>query len=402
MITHAIIASMTATNNYDNDIDYDTFASMVLDEIAMHEELEPLHDSLMSFALSVNNFDPNNIKSYYAIRCSLDNNFTKIMSIISSKQEQNKTGDASFDDLTDALHEAGVNTDYDFTDTLMKEFRDNTAVQANAVINIAARIAICNNISFILPYINSGVVSIMSPGEALRFCKIEDVSSVKAFKLARRYGFFDKASYDDIQNIMNDYFEDELYNDALDAFEEYHDTNAKAVSKLSNDFIDAMLYAAGSLAYTHNSEDFLMDSFDAIMQAVEPGKRNKFISDASKILENHTIASNEYTSMLTNYGITGLLDSMLANASTANTNSTNDDTNTDSETNTIKSSSENSTSMISDNDTDTTNSLNNTSSSETKTIDTTGSGNDNGNAADMNAGTDTTDNSHKDNDSSID
>lgn len=393
------------TNNYDdNDMDYDTFASMVLDEITMHEELEPLHDSLLSFALSINNFDPNNIKSYYAIRCSLDNNFTKIMSIISSKQEQNKTGDASFDDLCDALHEAGVNADYDFTDTLMKEFRDNTAMQANAVINIAARIAICNNISFILPYINSGVVNIMSPGEALRFCKIEDVSSVKAFKLARRYGFFDKASYDDIQNIMNDYFEDELYNDALEAFDEYSDTNKKAVSKLSNDFIDAMLYAAGSLAFTNNSENFLLESFDAIMQAVEPGKRNKFISDASKILDNHTIASNEYTSMLNDYGITGLLDDMLANANTNNTASTNDDTNTDSETSTIESSSETSTSMTGDNDTDATDSSNK-DSSETKTSDTTNSANSgntasSGNDADMGAGTYTTDNSH--NDSSID
>lgn len=191
-------------------------------------------------------------------------------------------------------------------------------------------IAICNNISFILPYINSGVVSIMSPGEALRFCKIEDVSSVKAFKLARRYWFFDKASYDDIQNIMNDYFEDELYNDALEAFDEYSANNSKTVSKLSNDFIDAMLYAAGSLAYTHNSENFLIESFDAIMQAVEHSKRNKFISDTRKILENHTIASNEYASMLNDYGITALFDNMLANANTDSTNDANmhDDTNT--------------------------------------------------------------------------
>ena len=147
----------------------------------------------------------------------------------------------------------------------------------------------------------------MSPGEALRFCKIEDASSAKAFKLARRYGLFDKSSYDDIQNIMDDYFEDELYNDALEAFDEYSDNNAKSVSKLSNDFIDAMLYAAGSLAYIYNSENFLLESFDAIMQAVEPSKRNKFISDASEILENHTIASNEYTSMLNDYDILRLM-----------------------------------------------------------------------------------------------
>lgn len=312
---------MTTTSNYDDsDMDYETFASMVLDEVSMNEELEPLHDSLLSFALSVNNFDPNNIKSYYAIQCSLDNNFTKIMNIIRSKQEENKTGDASFDDLCDALHETGVNSDYDFTDTLMKEFRNNTSVKANAVINIAARIAICNNISFILPYINSGVVNIMSPGEALRFCKIENASSAKAFKLARRYGLFDKASYDDIQNIMNDYFEDELYDDALDAFDEYSANNAKTVSKLSNDFIHAMLYAAGALAFTHNSENFLMVSFDAVIQAVEPKKRNKFISDTRKILENYTIASNEYASMLNDYGITVLFNNMLTNANTDNTN----------------------------------------------------------------------------------
>ena len=131
----------TTTSNYDDsDMDYETFASMVLDEVSMNEELEPLHDSLLSFALSVNDFNPNNIKSYYAIQCSLDNNFTKIMNIIRSKQEENKTGDASFDDLCDALNETGVNSDYDFTDTLMKEFRNNTSVKANAVINIAARL----------------------------------------------------------------------------------------------------------------------------------------------------------------------------------------------------------------------------------------------------------------------
>lgn len=349
----------TTTSNYDDsDMDYETFASMVLDEVSMNEELEPLHDSLLSFALSVNDFDPNNIKSYYAIQCSLDNNFTKIMNIIRNKQEENKTGDASFDDLCDALNETGVNSDYDFTDTMMKEFRNNTSVKANAVINIAARIAICNNISFILPYINSGVVNIMSPGEALRFCKIEDASSAKAFKLARRYGLFDKASYDDIQNIMNDYFEDELYDDALDAFDEYSANNAKTVSKLSNDFIHAMLYAAGALAFTHNSENFLMVSFDAVIQAVEPKKRNKFISDTRKILENHTIASNEYSSMLNDYGITALFDNMIANANTDNTNDDN---------------SENSTNMISD-----------TNSSS------------NGNNADINDDTDTDDNSHND------
>lgn len=327
------------------------------------------------------------------------------MNIIRSKQEENKTGDASFDDLCDALHETGVNSDYDFTDTMMKEFRNNTSVKANAVINIAARIAICNNISFILPYINSGVVSIMSPGEALRFCKIEDASSAKAFKLARRYGLFDKASYDDIQNIMNDYFEDELYDDALDAFDEYSANNAKTVSKLSNDFIHAMLYAAGSLAYIHNSENFLMVSFDAIMQAVEPNKRNKFISDTDKILDNHTIASNEYTSMLNDYGITELLDDMLANA---NTNSTNDDTDSaDSETSTIESSSETSTNMTGDNNSinNDTNATDSSNSSDTKTSITANSANSgntasSGNDADINAGNDTTDNSH--NDSSID
>ena len=59
----------TTTSNYDDsDMDYETFASMVLDEVSMNEELEPLHDSLLSFALSINNFDPNNIKSYYAIK----------------------------------------------------------------------------------------------------------------------------------------------------------------------------------------------------------------------------------------------------------------------------------------------------------------------------------------------
>ena len=250
------------------------------------------------------------------------------MNIIRSKQEENKTGDASFDDLCDALHETGVNSDYDFTDTLMKEFRNNTSVKANAVINIAARIAICNNISFILPYINSGVVNIMSPGEALRFCKIEDASSAKAFKLARRYGLFDKASYDDIQNIMNDYFEDELYDDALDAFDEYSANNAKTVSKLSTDFIHAMLYAAGALAFIHNSENFLMVSFDAVIQAVEPKKRNKFISDTRKIMENYTIASNEYSSMLNDYGITVLFNNMLANANTDNTNDDNNENST--------------------------------------------------------------------------
>lgn len=356
---------MNTTSNYDDsDMDYETFASMVLDEVSMNEELEPLHDSLLSFALSINNFDPNNIKSYYSIQCALDNNFTKIMNIIRSKQEENKTGDASFDDLCDALHETGVNSDYDFTDTMMKEFRNNTSVKANAVINIAARIAICNNISFILPYINSGVVNIMSPGEALRFCKIEDASSAKAFKLARRYGLFDKASYDNIQNIMNDYFEDELYDDALDAFDEYSANNAKTVSKLSNDFIHAMLYAAGALAFIHNSENFLMVSFDAVIQAVEPKKRNKFISDTRKILENHTIASNEYASMLNDYGITVLFNNMLANA---NTDSTNDD-NTNSE----------STSMTSD----------------------TTTSSDSGNDADMNDDTNTADNPNDTDDNS--
>lgn len=153
-----------------------------------------VHDSITDFLINVFNIDRDH--QHYTARClhdAYDEKGTKTtLGILRKHADANKI--VHYDDasLKQDLIDNEISPDYDASANIMRTINTDMTDARHQAFDMIQNVANQHGIDWLITVCNSGCFKIMNGYDLSKIIMIQDPSSDKAYRMIRRYGFYDK------------------------------------------------------------------------------------------------------------------------------------------------------------------------------------------------------------------
>lgn len=228
--------STDTNNSAENEKDFnlriidDTYGKFGGDDLFEDYENSLIHDSITDFLINVFNLDRDH--QHYTIRClhdAYDEKGTKdTLSILRKHADASKIVHYDDADLKQDLIDNKISPDYDASVNIMRTIRTDIQDARHQAFDMIQNVASQHDVDWLVPVCNTGFFSIMNDYDLSKIIMIQDPASDKAYRMIRRYGFYDKVKpevYKQCQQVLltrakniinsflNDYSDYEKYKD---------------------------------------------------------------------------------------------------------------------------------------------------------------------------------------------